>query len=186
MLKEPNNKLTSDQNKAKRRLDLIDSSTGSHQDEGNSGFIDLIDPASDYLPDQLRFFLNQLRLRWRQYSRSGLQHIRTTMDSLKLVHAPDWLHVTSGQVWSFKPIEYASNRLCTRLDYHSVLKNVSHDQSEQDVKDFYWIEETQGTFIFSSSYMDIEYNNLQNNMHKRMSKFKTQSQLEDALVQLLS
>jgi hypothetical protein len=63
MLKEPNNKLTSDQNKAKRRLDLIDSSTGSHQDEGNSGFIDLIDPASDYLPDQLRFFLNQLRLR---------------------------------------------------------------------------------------------------------------------------
>jgi hypothetical protein len=47
----------------KRRLDPIDSSTGSHQDEGNSGFINLIDPASDYLPDQLRFFLNQLRLR---------------------------------------------------------------------------------------------------------------------------
>jgi hypothetical protein len=47
----------------KQRLDLINSSTGSHQDEGNSGFIDPIDPASDRLPDQLRFFLNQLRLR---------------------------------------------------------------------------------------------------------------------------
>jgi hypothetical protein len=42
-------------------LDPIDSSTRSHQDEGNSRFIDLIDPASDYLPDQLRFFLDQLR-----------------------------------------------------------------------------------------------------------------------------
>jgi hypothetical protein len=40
-----------------------DSSTGLRQDEGNSGFIDLIDPASDYLLNQLRFFLNQLRLR---------------------------------------------------------------------------------------------------------------------------
>jgi hypothetical protein len=39
-------------------LDPIDSSSGSHQGEGNSGFIDLIDPASDYLSDQLRFFLN--------------------------------------------------------------------------------------------------------------------------------
>jgi hypothetical protein len=37
-------------------LDPIDSSTGLHQDEGNIGFIDLIDPTSDYLPDQLRFF----------------------------------------------------------------------------------------------------------------------------------
>jgi hypothetical protein len=44
-------------------LDLIDSSTGLYQEKGNSRFIDLIDPASDYLPDQLRFFLNQLRLR---------------------------------------------------------------------------------------------------------------------------
>jgi hypothetical protein len=44
-------------------LDLIDSSIGSHQDEGNSGLINLIDPASDYLLDQLRFFFNQLRLR---------------------------------------------------------------------------------------------------------------------------
>jgi hypothetical protein len=43
--------LISDQNIVKRRLDLIDSSTGSHQGEGNSGFINLIDPASDYLPD---------------------------------------------------------------------------------------------------------------------------------------
>jgi hypothetical protein len=47
----------------KRRLDPLDSSTVSHQDEGNSGFIDPIDIASDYLSDQLRFFLNQLRLR---------------------------------------------------------------------------------------------------------------------------
>jgi hypothetical protein len=46
-----------------RMLSLIDSSTGSQQDEENSGFIDLIDPTSDYLPDQLRFFLNQLRLK---------------------------------------------------------------------------------------------------------------------------
>jgi hypothetical protein len=49
----------------KRRLDPIDSSTGSHQDEGNSGFFDLIDSPSDYLLDQLNFFLNQLILRWR-------------------------------------------------------------------------------------------------------------------------
>jgi hypothetical protein len=49
----------------KRRLDPIDSSIGTHQDEENSVFIDLIDPGSDYLPDQLRFFLNQLRLRWK-------------------------------------------------------------------------------------------------------------------------
>jgi hypothetical protein len=32
-------------------LDSIDFSTGSHQDEGNIGFIDLIDPTSDDLPD---------------------------------------------------------------------------------------------------------------------------------------
>jgi hypothetical protein len=37
-------------------LDPIDSSTELHQDEGNSGIIDLIDPVSDYLPDQLNFF----------------------------------------------------------------------------------------------------------------------------------
>jgi hypothetical protein len=35
----------------KRRLDPIDSSAESHQDEENNGFIDLIDPTSDYLPD---------------------------------------------------------------------------------------------------------------------------------------
>jgi hypothetical protein len=63
MLKQSNNKLTSDQNKAKKRLDLIDSPTGSHQDEGNSGFIDLIDLESDYLSNQLLVLLNQLRLR---------------------------------------------------------------------------------------------------------------------------
>jgi hypothetical protein len=43
-------------------LDPIDFST-SHQDKVNSGFIDLIDLATNYLSDQLRFFLNQLRLR---------------------------------------------------------------------------------------------------------------------------
>jgi hypothetical protein len=42
---------------------MIDSSTGSHQDEGNNRFIDLIDATPDYLPDQLSFFLNQLKLR---------------------------------------------------------------------------------------------------------------------------
>jgi hypothetical protein len=46
-----------------RMLDPIDSSTRSHQDEGNSEIIDPIDSASDYLPDQLKFFFNQLRLR---------------------------------------------------------------------------------------------------------------------------
>jgi hypothetical protein len=45
-------------------IDLIDSSTRSHQDEETSGIIDLIDSAPDYLPDQLIFF-NQLRLRQR-------------------------------------------------------------------------------------------------------------------------
>jgi hypothetical protein len=35
----------------KRRLDPIDSSTRSHQDEGNSRFIDPTDPAFDYLLD---------------------------------------------------------------------------------------------------------------------------------------
>jgi hypothetical protein len=46
-------------------LDPIDSSTRSHQDEGNSGIIDLIDLASDYLPDQVKIFFNQLKLRQR-------------------------------------------------------------------------------------------------------------------------
>jgi hypothetical protein len=50
---------------AERKLDLIDSSTISHQDEGNSEIIDLIDSASDYLPGQLKIFFNQLRLRQR-------------------------------------------------------------------------------------------------------------------------
>jgi hypothetical protein len=48
---------------AERRLKSIDSSMKSHQDEGNSGIIDPIDSASDYLPDQLKFFFNQLKLR---------------------------------------------------------------------------------------------------------------------------
>jgi hypothetical protein len=49
----------------------------------------------------------------------------------------DWLHVTPGQLWSFKLIEDTSNWLRARSDYHSVLKYESHDQSEQDVKDFF-------------------------------------------------
>jgi hypothetical protein len=118
----------------KQRLDLIDSSTRSQQDEGNNGFINPIDPLSDYLSDQLRFFLNQLRLRWRQYSRSGSHHIRIIVDSQKLEHTPDWLHVTSGQLWSFKIEEDASNRLCIRSEYHSLLNDGSHDQSEQNMK----------------------------------------------------
>jgi hypothetical protein len=67
----------------KRMLDLIDSSTGSHKDEGVSRFIDLIDSVFDYLSDQLRFFLNQLRLRCRQCSISDSYHIKTIVDSLK-------------------------------------------------------------------------------------------------------
>jgi hypothetical protein len=50
---------------AERRLDPIDSSMRSHQDEGNSGIIDPTDSTSDYLLDQLKFFFNQLRLRQR-------------------------------------------------------------------------------------------------------------------------
>jgi hypothetical protein len=73
----------SDQNKAKQMLDPIDSSTRSHQDKGNSRFIDLIDLASGYLFDQLRFFLNQLRLRQGQCNIWGSHHIKTTVDSLK-------------------------------------------------------------------------------------------------------
>jgi hypothetical protein len=34
----------------KRWVDPIDSSTGSHQDEGHSVFINVIDPMSDYPP----------------------------------------------------------------------------------------------------------------------------------------
>jgi hypothetical protein len=42
--------------KAERKLDPINSSTRSHQDEGNNEIIDSIDSASDYLSDQLNFF----------------------------------------------------------------------------------------------------------------------------------
>jgi hypothetical protein len=70
-------------------LDMIDSSTESHQDEGSSGFIDPIDLASDYLPDQLRFFLNQLKLRRRQCSVSDSHHVKTNVDLLKSEHTPD-------------------------------------------------------------------------------------------------
>jgi hypothetical protein len=127
----------------------IDSSTRSHQDGWNSRFIDLIDPASDYLLDQLNFFLNQLRLRWRQYSILDSHHIKTTVDSLKSEHAPDWLHIISGQLWSFKLVEDVSNRPHVCLDYHSVLKDGSHDQSEQDVKDFF--EESSVTHRWDTS-----------------------------------
>jgi hypothetical protein len=50
---------------AEWRLDPIDSLTRSHQDEGISKIIDPIDSTSDYLPDQVKFFFNQLRLRQR-------------------------------------------------------------------------------------------------------------------------
>jgi hypothetical protein len=146
----------------KKKPDPIDSSTRSPQDERNSGFIDLFDPTSDNLPKQLRFFLNQLRLRWRRCSRLGSYHIRTIMDSLKSDHAPDWLH--TGQLWSFKLIENTSNRLRARSNYHSILKDESYDQSEQDVKDFYWIEESPDTSVCKTKIeviwwsFHIEYN----------------------------
>jgi hypothetical protein len=43
-------------------LDPIDSSTRSHQDEGNSEIIDLVDSTSDYLPNQLIFFLQSTQI----------------------------------------------------------------------------------------------------------------------------
>jgi hypothetical protein len=45
------------------------------------------------------------------------------MDSLKSEHT------------QIKLVEGASNWLHTCSDYHSILKDGSHDQSEQDVKD---------------------------------------------------
>jgi hypothetical protein len=140
----------------KRRLDPIYSSIGSHQDKGNSGFIDLIDPVSNYLPDQLRFFLNQLKLRWRQYSTLGSHHIRITVDSIKSEHAQDWLRITLGQLWSFKLVEDASNWLRARSDYHSVLKDESHDQSKQDMNDVYWIEKSSVTHRWDTSIYKIK------------------------------
>jgi hypothetical protein len=55
----------------KRGLDPIDFSTGSYQDEGNSGFINPIDSSSDYLPGQLRFFpqSTQIKTKTKQYIR---------------------------------------------------------------------------------------------------------------------
>jgi hypothetical protein len=50
--------ITNTPKEAERRIDPIDSSIRSHQDERNNGIIDLIDSASDYLPDQLKFFFN--------------------------------------------------------------------------------------------------------------------------------
>jgi hypothetical protein len=46
------------------------------------------------------------------------------------ISVPDLLCVTSGQFRSFKLVEDASNRLRGRLDYHSVLKDESHNHSE--------------------------------------------------------
>jgi hypothetical protein len=48
----------------------------------------------------------------------------------------DWFRVTSGQLWSFK-LENAHNRLHARSDHHSPLKDVSHDRTIQDMKDFF-------------------------------------------------
>jgi hypothetical protein len=78
----------------KRMLDLIDSSIGSHQDEENSGFIDLIDPAFDYLSEQLEFFLNQFRLRW------TVQYIRfiSYQDNYKLIKIRAHARLTSGHI----------------------------------------------------------------------------------------
>jgi hypothetical protein len=59
------------------------------------------------------------------------------VDSLKLEHTLDWLHVTSGQIWSFKIAVDASNRLRACSDYHSVLKDENYDQLEQDMNDFF-------------------------------------------------
>jgi hypothetical protein len=59
------------------------------------------------------------------------------MDSLKSEHVTDWLHVKSGQLWSFQLVEDASNQLHICSYYHSVLNDGSHDQSEHDVKDFF-------------------------------------------------
>jgi hypothetical protein len=58
------------------------------------------------------------------------------VSSLKSEHVTYWLHVTSWQLRRFKLIEDASNRLHVRSNYHSVLKNESHNQPEQGVKDF--------------------------------------------------
>jgi hypothetical protein len=49
--------------------------------------------------------------------------------------------VSDQDNWSFKLVEDASNLLCAHSDYHLVLKDGSHDQSKQVMKDFYWIEE---------------------------------------------
>jgi hypothetical protein len=121
---------------AERRPDPIDSSTSSHQDEGNSGIVDPIDSTSDYLPDQLKFFFNQLRLRQRWGSISNSHHIKAIVDSLKSEHVLDWFCVTSGQLWSFK-LEDVHNRLHTRSDHHSPLNDGSHDRAIQDMKDFF-------------------------------------------------
>jgi hypothetical protein len=91
-----------------------------------------------YFLNQLRFFLNQLRLRWRQCNISDYHHIKTTVDSLKSeAHARlTSRHITSRQLWSFKLVEDLSNQLSARSNYHSVLKDGCHDQSEQDVNNF--------------------------------------------------
>jgi hypothetical protein len=67
---------------------------------------------------------------------------------------PDWLRVTSEQLWSFKLVEDAPNQLHARSDYHSVLKDEDHDQSEQDVKDFF--EESSATHRRDTSMYKIK------------------------------
>jgi hypothetical protein len=133
----------------KQRLNPIDSSTRSHQDKVNNWFIDVIDSASDYLP-------NQLRLRWRQCSRLGSHHIRTIVDSLKSKHTLDWLCITWGQLGSFKLVEDTSNRLRAHSDYHSVLNDGSYDQLEQDVNDVYWIKESSVTHWWDTNVYKIK------------------------------
>jgi hypothetical protein len=65
-----------------------------------------------------------------------INNIKTIVDSLTSEHGLDWLHITLGQLWSFKLVEYTSNQLRVHSDYHSVLKDGSHDRSKQDVNDF--------------------------------------------------
>jgi hypothetical protein len=72
---------------AERMLDPIDSSMRSHQDEGNSGIIDPIDLASDYLPVQLKFFFNPLR---------NFSSINSNKDKDNEVYQ---IHIIPWQLW---------------------------------------------------------------------------------------
>jgi hypothetical protein len=55
-----------------------------------------------------------------------------------------------------KLVEDAPNQLHICSDYHSVIKDGSHDQSKQDVNDFYWIEESSVTHRWDISVYMIK------------------------------